>query len=268
MLANISFDIDGKWSALNYFNIASNPKKDEFIEIGIPKILEILDNHKIKSNFFLVGRNIINYKKLHKKIAENHEIGNHSFSHPHNLSSLGENTIRLELKKTHDLIKKTLGVVPTGFRAPTYGINSKTLKILSELNYNYDSSYMPAYYPGITPFKNLFLKRQPHKINELIEIPVSVHPILPFYLNGTSIISLGMPWLKSALPFMKLSGRPLIINFHERDAIETLPPILAKQFKRSKNNSLKIIEDTIIYLKQNTKLVTMGQLVDIYNKNL
>ena len=267
MLANISFDIDGKWSALKYFNIDSNPKKDEFIEKGIPKILEILDNHRIKSNFFLVGRNILNYKVLHKKIAENHEVGNHSYSHPHNLASLDENTIRLELKKTHDLIKKTLGVEPLGFRAPTYGLNSDTLKILDKLNYTYDSSYIPAYYPGITPFGNLFQKRSPHKIGKIMEIPVSVHPIIPFYLNGTSIISLGMPWLRSALPFMNLSGRPLIINFHERDAIETLPKILAKQLKRSRNNSLKIIEDTIIYLKRNTKLVTMSQLVDIYNKN-
>ncbi len=158
--------------------------------------------------------------------------------------------------------------MPLGFRAPTYGLNSDALSILNELNYAYDSSYMPAYYPGVTPFKNIFQKRKPHNLNGLLEIPVSVHPILPFYLNGTSIISLGMPWLKSAMPFMKMSGRPLIINFHERDAIETLPPILAKQLKRSNNNSLKIIEDTIIYLKQNTKLVTMSKLVDIYKKDI
>lgn len=268
MLSNISFDIDGKWSALNYFNLASDPKKDEFIEKGIPKILEILDKHKIKSNFFLVGRNIQNYKALHKKIAETHEVGNHSFSHPHKLASLDKNTIRLELKKTDDIIKKILGVAPLGFRAPTYGLNSDALSILNELNYTYDSSYMPAYYPGVTTFGNLFQKRSPHKIGKILEIPVSVHPILPFYLNGTSIISLGMPWLKSALPFMKVSGRPLIINFHERDAIETLPPLLAKQLKRSKNNSIKIIEDTITYLKQNTQLVTMSKLVDMYSGDI
>lgn len=48
------------------------------------ELLEILRNNNIKATFFLSGIWLINYPNLARAIAnEGHEIGNHSYTHPH-----------------------------------------------------------------------------------------------------------------------------------------------------------------------------------------
>jgi peptidoglycan/xylan/chitin deacetylase (PgdA/CDA1 family) len=48
------------------------------------ELLEILRNNNIKATFFLSGIWLINYPQLARAIAaEGHEIGNHSYTHPH-----------------------------------------------------------------------------------------------------------------------------------------------------------------------------------------
>ena len=49
-----------------------------------PKILEILEEYGIKATFFVVGVNAENYPDtIEKVIKAGHEIGNHTYSHPH-----------------------------------------------------------------------------------------------------------------------------------------------------------------------------------------
>src|SRR3989344_2105843 len=195
MLSNISFDVDGLWSALEFHKIKADPKKDLGIEEGIPRVLDILKKEDVNAAFFLVGKNVENYPETHKDIAENHEIGNHSYSHNNELSLLSHEKIKEEIIKAHNLIKKHIKVTPKYFRGPKYQINGYILELLDKLNYSCDSSFMPSYYPRITPVRNLLLKRRPHKVGKnLVEVPLSVNPILQLYVNGSSVLALGMPW--------------------------------------------------------------------------
>ena len=53
------------------------------IIIYIPKILDILNEKKIKATFFVVGQQVRYHPEMLKRIInEGHEIGNHSWSHP------------------------------------------------------------------------------------------------------------------------------------------------------------------------------------------
>jgi peptidoglycan/xylan/chitin deacetylase (PgdA/CDA1 family) len=54
------------------------------ITTGADSILKILEANNIQTTFFLTGKFIIRYPELTQKILNTgHEIGNHSYSHPH-----------------------------------------------------------------------------------------------------------------------------------------------------------------------------------------
>jgi len=85
-----------------------------------PRLLEMLAARKIKATFFVVGRCVQEHPEVLKRtVAEGHEIGNHSWSHP-KLSSMSDAAVHAEIKKTHDAVLAAAGVAPKSFRPP-YG---------------------------------------------------------------------------------------------------------------------------------------------------
>jgi peptidoglycan-N-acetylglucosamine deacetylase len=85
-----------------------------------PRLLEILKQRNIKATFFLIGQNVVSNPDLVRRIlAEGHEIGNHSWTHPQ-LSKLSDDRVTAEITKTQDAIKDAGGFTPTLLRPP-YG---------------------------------------------------------------------------------------------------------------------------------------------------
>lgn len=98
-------------------------------------ILELLRKYNIKTTFFLGGFWLEKYPELVKKIAsEGHEIGNHTYSHPH-LNSLSREEIRNELLKTHDMIKTLTGKDAKVFRPPFGEYSNKVIEVAKECGY-------------------------------------------------------------------------------------------------------------------------------------
>lgn len=61
-------------------------------------ILDILDEHGVKTDLLPGGRRVDKYPDMVKEIfARGHEIGNHSDTHPH-MSQLSESAIKDELR--------------------------------------------------------------------------------------------------------------------------------------------------------------------------
>jgi peptidoglycan/xylan/chitin deacetylase (PgdA/CDA1 family) len=101
-----------------------------------PKLLEMAAERHIKLTFFVLGECVEqNPDVLRQEVAEGHEIGNHSWSHP-NLAKLSDESVRTQLQRTEDIIVKTTGVKPRLMR-PAYGELTKRQRILV----NYDFSY-------------------------------------------------------------------------------------------------------------------------------
>ena len=85
-----------------------------------PRLLEMLKQRNIKATFFLIGQNVASNPDLVRQIlAEGHEIGNHSWTHPQ-LSKLSDQRVSSEITKTQDAIKDASGFTPTLLRPP-YG---------------------------------------------------------------------------------------------------------------------------------------------------
>ena len=92
-------------------------------------ILDILDEHNVKTTFFLVGGWVDKYPDMVKEIAaRGHEIGNHSDTHPH-MSQLSESAIKDELRIMSDKVEKLTGVRPTLFRPPYGDYNNRVIEV-------------------------------------------------------------------------------------------------------------------------------------------
>lgn len=101
----------------------------------LPEMLTTLANNNIKITFFIGGSWAKRYPEMVAEIAnQGHEIGNHSYSHPHP-NSLSKDKNKEEIVRTEELIKEISGV-KTKLYAPPYGeYNDIVLTAADELGY-------------------------------------------------------------------------------------------------------------------------------------
>lgn len=84
------------------------------------KILDVLEQYKVKATFFVVGNWADDYPETCKAIAEaGHEVMNHSNAHDH-FNSLSAEAIVADVQKCNEKIMAVTGVCPTLIRCP-YG---------------------------------------------------------------------------------------------------------------------------------------------------
>ena len=94
-----------------------------------PKVLEILKKYNAHATFYIVGSHVEGNESIVKQIvAEGHELGDHSYSHPL-LTKKSADEVYQEVHKTSDLIAKASGGLrPMSLRPPYGGFN----KMVSE----------------------------------------------------------------------------------------------------------------------------------------
>ena len=100
------------------------------------KVLDILNKHKIKAGFFLVGSQIEQNPSLAKQIfSDGHMIGNHSFDHTGKFTIRRTKKIIADLKKNEDLIHEITGKRVQLFRPP-FGVTNPNIAYAARfLNY-------------------------------------------------------------------------------------------------------------------------------------
>ena len=88
-------------------------------DITTPKVLDILEEHKIPASFFVIGQfiNDETAKQMTRAISLGCEIQNHSFTHAF-MTQLSAEQIAEEVRKTDELIEKYTGTKPWMFRPP------------------------------------------------------------------------------------------------------------------------------------------------------
>jgi peptidoglycan-N-acetylglucosamine deacetylase len=95
-----------------------------------PQVLDILAARGIKASFFVVGHRVVQAPGLVARIArEGHEIGNHSWSHPH-LARLGDHAVLSEIDKTADAVLGATGFRPVVMRPPYGDFNTRQSRML------------------------------------------------------------------------------------------------------------------------------------------
>ncbi len=89
-----------------------------------PQILDILQKVGVPATFFIIGVNgELHQNLLRREVAEGHEIGNHTFTHP-DISIISQTQFELQLSATERLLAAVVGRQSLMFRPP-FGTDSE-----------------------------------------------------------------------------------------------------------------------------------------------
>ncbi|KAF4869354.1 Chitin deacetylase [Colletotrichum siamense] len=102
-------------------------------------VLDLLAEAGAKATFFVNGENFGNINDeqdvVKRMIADGHQIGSHTYSHP-DLATLGDADIIPEMTTLEDALINIIGKYPTYMRPPYFSWNDNTLSILKALEYH------------------------------------------------------------------------------------------------------------------------------------
>lgn len=109
--------------------------------VGIPKILELLARHGVKATFFVTGWTVDAHPGACEAILKaGHEIAHHGYLHlrpePGDLAAMED-----EVDRGFEALKRVLGVVPVGYRAPSGESFVELLRLLHDRGIRYSSSW-------------------------------------------------------------------------------------------------------------------------------
>jgi len=99
------------------------------------RILKILDQYGVTATFFMVGENVINYPDTAKEvILAGHEVGNHTFTHPH-IANLNEKAIFDEIGRCEDALEELCEYRPHLLRTPQGALTQSLERCLLDDDY-------------------------------------------------------------------------------------------------------------------------------------
>ena len=260
----LTVDVDGWSSLLNYYSVDHNPEiAASLVDVndGVETLLDLFKKNDVKSTFFITGNMAKDNKSMLKKIIRNgHEIACHGLTHNKNEFLQDDLTQENSIIKATQLITEISGNKPSGFRAPCLRLNIDTLKILNKLGYAYDSSVIPSYIPGYygiidapkkpyNPSSDSISKRGDMNI---VEIPVSVNPLIPLPLSAAWMRNLGTYWVKSGIKLNFYYDNPVAFYIHPRD-VSDLPRMKGVPWHLYRNigkKCVKMLDEIIKFVKE------------------
>jgi len=229
-LASLSLDLDNKWSYMKTHGDAGWDEYPSYLDVVVPRVLELLDRRGLKITFFVVGQDAAldrNRAALQSIADAGHEIGNHSFHHEPWLHLYSPAQIAEELTCAEEAIAAATGRRPTGFRGPGFSFSPELLAQLARRGYDYDASTFPTFLGPVArlyyfftsslsreeladrkqlfgKFSEGFRSLRPYVWKEfdrpLIEIPVTTMPLLkvPIHLSYLLYIGQYSPFVAAA----------------------------------------------------------------------
>jgi hypothetical protein len=253
-ICSLSLDLDNQWSYMKTHGDAGWESFPSYLDIVVPRFLEILDDFSWKITVFVVGQDAAlekNHDALRMIVEAGHEVGNHSFNHEPWLHLFSEQQIEEEISRAEETIEGATGETPRGFRGPGFSLSPATLNVLARREYRYDGTTFPtylgplarAYYflssdfnkqerkkrqalfgrlrDGLSPLRPFVWQLQG---KEILEIPVTTTPIFktPFHFSyilyfATFSRILAETYFSAALRLCRLSSTQPSLLLHPLD---------------------------------------------------
>ncbi len=158
-------------------------------EQSMGEIFKLIETYNIKPTFFFTGKFAQNYPEiLSECVLKKYQIGNHGWAHGKDSNENFGSDVNIDIQRkllyqSMEVIEKISGIRTNIFRAPRMKISDTTFKVLSELNYQIDSSIASKRFDlgfgSINSLKHFQLPQQPYYIhkpgmnNNILEIPPS-----------------------------------------------------------------------------------------------
>jgi len=226
----LSIDVEDWYQGILQVKQEDWPKYENRVKHGLDNILTILDAHKIKATFFILGYLAEKQPGIVSMISgAGHEIASHGYWHKL-VYRLTPQEFREDVTRSKVAIESITKKKVRGYRAPFFSIVKDSLwalEILNDLGFDYDSS--------IFPMKN-FLYGIPdadgniYKISgtNMTEFPLSVLKISGFRFpvcGGFYLRSL--PYWISACGIRSFNrkGHPAVVYMHPWELDRAKPKI-------------------------------------------
>ncbi|KAA2213484.1 polysaccharide deacetylase family protein [Teichococcus oryzae] len=165
----LSFDVDAEsaWTAKDparYGELVTMSFGGYEARIGTAKLLELLRQQELKATFFITGWSVEAHPAMCEAILrDGHEIGHHGFHHV--MPQPGDPMLVEEVDRGLEVLKRRLGVVPKGYRAPSGEFCEALRVLLKQRGLLYTSSFRD----DVRPYRHLLADGTPG----LIELPVT-----------------------------------------------------------------------------------------------
>lgn len=192
---------------------------------NVSAILRLLELHRVKATFFILGSVAREHPGVVKAIAgAGHEIASHGATH-RSVCRLKPEEFSKSLLESAEELAVLSGARPLGYRAPTFSVLKDAAAFLSAVKsagYAYDSSLYPVLLSG--------RPRAPYAAPcGLTEFPPSVFSFaglgLPF-LGGSFLRLLPGGFVAGKLAALNAAGTPGMLYFHSWE-FETARPAKA-----------------------------------------
>ena len=197
-LVCLTFDFDAisGWIARGMTSPGPISRGEFGPHVGVPRLLELLGRHGIRSSWFIPGHTLETYPEQCRRVADaGHEIGHHGWTHrpPATLTREEEEE---ELVRANEAIRKLTGRNARGYRSPSWDLSPHSVDLLLKHGFVYDSSMMGDDY---TPYRvrtgdviELEAPAVLGPVTPLIEMPISWtlddYPHFEFVRTATTVL--------------------------------------------------------------------------------
>ncbi|MFZ2997805.1 XrtA system polysaccharide deacetylase [Sphingobium sp.] len=210
------------------------------VEGNTDAVLDLFAQADVKATFFTLGWVAERYPALMRRIVDaGHEVASHGYDHARVFTFTPEQW-RADLRKSRAILEDTSGQAVTGYRAPSFSIDTRTPwahPILAEEGYRYSSSVAPIRHDHYGWPDSPRFAWKPVLGSDLVELPVTTAK-----LGGRTLAAGGGGFFR-LLPYgfsrwairqvNRQAGRPAIIYFHPWE-IDPDQPRVANAPLRSK----------------------------------
>ena len=175
----LTFDVDAmsSWIGTGRSNNPSAISRGEFAAIATPRVLALLAKFGIPASFCIPGHTAYAYPDLVRAIRDaGHEIVHHGWVHenPADFDEAGERHV---LERGLGALDRVAGVRPSGYRSPAWDFSPRTVDLLLESGFVYDSSLMGSdFHPYYARRNDRWSTDAPYQFGvatELVELPVT-----------------------------------------------------------------------------------------------
>lgn len=151
-----------------------------------PVALELLKKYNAKATFFMVGRSVAGNEEIIKQVvAEGHQIGNHSWSHPL-LTKISLEQAKSQINDTTEALKKASGQDVHIMRPPYGGINATIQAAVDQSFILWDVDTLDWKYRNTTSIMKEVRKARPGSIilmHDIHQTSINALPTVLQYLT-------------------------------------------------------------------------------------
>lgn len=251
--ALISVDLDDTWAYLRTHGDSQWEEAPSILALAGERLLPLFSDLGVRASVFVVGRDALSPagREVIRAFQDaGHEIANHSLDHRFDLANLRADEIETDLSRSADAIGQVTGVIPRGFRSPSFGVSANLHGVLSGLDYLYDASLLPTFLgPVLRWYHRRSMKGRPNSTGQeifgslsdgllpleafewehdgfnLLEIPVTTMPFLrtPLhmsYLHALGARALADGYLRVGMALCRLRRFPVSFLIHPPDVVD------------------------------------------------